>query len=627
MRTLLPAAAIALALAACNDDAPFFPYFDASPDASSDASGDTTVDTGPECVEDIDCGEGAVCRSGVCATVCTADAECSGTTPVCDVDAGACVGCLSSDDCADPAPVCDTTAQRCVQCLGDADCGDGTCVDAVCRTGCEDDIDCGDEETCSEGVCEPIETGCEEDEECGEGKVCDGGECVAETICTPGTTTCDASGVSLCNEAGTAWEADARCEEGTECVFIGGLAQCASTTCEPGEMGCLDGNTAFVCEDDGSRRVPIVCEVGQVCVVDSCEAPPECVTIASETIDFGAVLLEETVLRTVRLTNCGTGPATIVRATPVNGAAFYHSGPGVPHTFDTTADVEVGFTAFEPGSYTDELQITMSQGTTFSVNLSGRTATVAECPEATVRCLNERTGFWGIVLDAEVGDLITCDGNSSTGETDIVEFYWELDAPSASGVDAPSDDDTNSWEFVVDAAGTYSITLGVADENGTFSCENDVARIEAEEPVEGVGPEVTVSLTWGPSADLDLHLLRGADALFGSSPGDCHYNNPNPDWGVTGDVNDPALDIDVTDGFGPENISVNGLEDGILYTAVVALSDFHAATTVNGTVQVVVEGETERALTYEWDSLVNPSDQWTAAQFRWTEDGGLEFIE
>lgn len=627
MRTLFPAAAIALAVVGCNDDAPFFPYYDASPDVASDATGDTTVDTGPECVEDVDCGEGAVCRSGSCTTVCTADEECAGALSVCDTDAGVCVGCLSSDDCTDADPVCDTAAQRCVECLGDGDCGDGTCVDAVCRTGCEDDLDCGDEETCSDGVCTAVETGCGGDEECGEGEVCDGGVCMPETVCTPGTTTCDASGVSLCNETGTAWESDERCEDGTECVFIGGLAQCASATCEPGDAGCLDSTTAFICDDDGSGRLPIACEFGEVCVTDGCEAPAECVTIASESIDFGAVLLEETVLRTVRLTNCGAGPATLVSATPVDGAYFYHSGPGVPHTFDTTVDVEVGFTPFEPGSYTDELRITMSQGTSFTVDLLGRTADTSECPEAVVRCENDRTGFWGIVLDAEVGDLITCNGDVSTGSAAITEYYWELDAPSASGVEAPSDDDTNVWEFVVDAPGTYSVTLGVGDADGTPSCEDDVARIEAEEPAAGVGPEVTIQLTWGATGDLDLHLLRG-DATYSSTPGDCHYANVNPDWGASGAPNNPTLDRDDTDGFGPETITVNGLESGVIYTAVAAVTDFQTSDTASGLVQIAVDGETVGGTrSYVWEQFSNPDDRWEAARFRWTDDGGFEFVD
>lgn len=82
-------------------------------------------------------------------------AECEGDTPVCDEEAGECVGCLSTEDCAEG--VCDPEARTCVGCLPGAHdtCGTGhlcngelrECVEAEAGTaptcgGCVADAHC-----------------------------------------------------------------------------------------------------------------------------------------------------------------------------------------------------------------------------------------------------------------------------------------------------------------------------------------------------------------------------------------------------------------------------------------------------------------------------------------------------
>ena len=77
------------------------------------------------------------------------------------------------------------------------------------------------------------------------------------------------------------------------------------------------------------------------------------------------------------------------------------------------------------------------------------------------------------------------------------------------------------------------------------------------------GPsQFRVQLTWvsDPNSDLDLHLLRPA-GVFGSA-NDCYFADCTGS-GLTWGTSNPKLDVDDTNGFGPENIYLTtGAETG-----------------------------------------------------------------
>jgi len=71
-----------------------------------------------------------------------------------------------------------------------------------------------------------------------------------------------------------------------------------------------------------------------------------------------------------------------------------------------------------------------------------------------------------------------------------------------------------------------------------------------------------VQLTWQSNAysDLDLHLLRPGGSM--STSNDCYFGNCTGS-GLTWGASNPVLDVDDTDGYGPENIYMNaGAEAG-----------------------------------------------------------------
>jgi hypothetical protein len=76
---------------------------------------------------------------------------------------------------------------------------------------------------------------------------------------------------------------------------------------------------------------------------------------------------------------------------------------------------------------------------------------------------------------------------------------------------------------------------------------------------------------------------------------DCHFGNPAPDWGVPTDwVDDPFLDVDDVDGYGPEHINISEPTPGtyrfIVHYYLDAYEDSFSTAT-NTTVQVLSFGQ------------------------------------
>ena len=102
---------------------------------------------------------------------------------------------------------------------------------------------------------------------------------------------------------------------------------------------------------------------------------------------------------------------------------------------------------------------------------------------------------------------------------------------------------------------------------------------------------------------------------------DCYYDNGNPSWGPPGPTGDASLDIDDTDGAGPENINVNIAEDtralgGPYLVGVVYYSD-NGYGASDALVRVYLSGELEAS--YE-RSLESSGHFWVPAQLHWTPE-------
>lgn len=311
--------------------------------------------------------------------------------------------------------------------------------------------------------------------------------------------------------------------------------------------------------------------------------------------------------------------------------------------------VEVGFWPSAEQIYSGRLLIyTNVSVDPYPVDLVGRGA-VNACPIPDV--LQD-------IYDVQPLDIITLDGSSSVDPggsvkrwswsvvqrpsgsvSQIVERLTSIQDPAGGG--DPDDENTPTAIFFVDLAGHYEIELKVYDELGLASCD---PRAVAKVSIDAVPKkDLHIQLVWSTPADpdetdnkgtdIDLHLrhqLAGAGWGSNAMNYDCFFNNKTPDWGRIGDVLDnPSLDIDDTNGAGPENINLNEPEVGVTYEIGAlyyrAESSFGSDLATPGleheslvTLRIYVRGEL--LAEYIDQSLMHLNDLWSITKIEWCED-------
>lgn len=155
---------------------------------------------------------------------------------------------------------------------------------------------------------------------------------------------------------------------------------------------------------------------------------------------------------------------------------------------------------------------------------------------------------------------------SAEDDGDVLNYAWRtLSRPegSAAGNPAPIGNGQTA-SFTPDLAGIYRVQVTVTDGDGmTDMCVIEVQAISQQ--------GLRMELSWDTDGtDMDSHLLR-PDATRYNSDDDCYYANCTGgrlEWGEPGPDDNPRLDIDDTNGFGPENINIDEPYDGVYRVAV-----------------------------------------------------------
>jgi hypothetical protein len=214
---------------------------------------------------------------------------------------------------------------------------------------------------------------------------------------------------------------------------------------------------------------------------------------------------------------------------------------------------------------------------------------------------------------------------SAVDDGTVVRWRWVLDGqPIGSAAAAPSPADRASTRFMPDVAGVYRLVVTATDDDGmSGTC---TTRIRAAN-MDGL----RVEMFWDTaSSDIDLHLLNPAATRWAPSDDDCYFANcdvrtgDNLEWGSPGDEDNPRLDIDDRDGFGPENINI---ARPALGTYRIGVHAYRGSGTHGVTVRIYCGGSTEEPrATFGPVSLrapgVNaPNDFWRVADVEVTSSG------
>jgi hypothetical protein len=120
-------------------------------------------------------------------------------------------------------------------------------------------------------------------------------------------------------------------------------------------------------------------------------------------------------------------------------------------------------------------------------------------------------------------------------------------------------------------------------------------------------------LTWDTNlTDVDLQLVRPNAQPF-DQPGACYWRSSQPDWGVVGDTSDnPFLDVDDTDGRGPENINLSTAASGT-YRVYVHFWASPFGLPTRASVQVFVGGMSQGTLTRS----IRCNELWLVGEITW----------
>jgi hypothetical protein len=335
--------------------------------------------------------------------------------------------------------------------------------------------------------------------------------------------------------------------------------------------------------------------------------------------DFGSVAVGVRALCTVSIANNGQQPLN-VEALATSGAPFELDAQVAPATVQpgTSMTVTVAATPASIGTFEGALSISSNAG-------SAEVALVvrgSQDPTAVARIKSVNgTPYAG--GNVEPLDDVVLSGDQSVAN--IVGYAWTIvEKPVESSVtlSAPTSVDTG---FVfdsslgvtsgVDVAGTFRVRLTVTDASGVAST-NDATVTLSSVPTGGVHVQMSWTIA---SNDLDLHLGRGFNVNW-CSQSDCYYANCTvgsmPDWDGVGDntPGDPRLDIDDTQGFGPENIQIEEPVDNSYIIGVHAYDGNGGGPGFSATdvrVKVFING----ALSETFDGFLDAKDQfWRVAR-------------
>lgn len=381
------------------------------------------------------------------------------------------------------------------------------------------------------------------------------------------------------------------------------------------------GEIIFVTDDESRTIVELIANV---------ESP--CLKISPSRVDFGGKHVGQQGSQDLRLENCGTQIVKVhnveIESDPIG--AYDLNLPILP--LELPAGSYKTLTVFYSPTMVSLLD---SSGAPIKDISNLKVSSNAFIPNYDV----ELTGY-GVdgncptpVITVSQGDEVAPQAllnlsarNSTTSNGFINRWEWSVIQPQGSASIFIPTFSRQDVTFETNVVGEYIFRLKVWNSQGIESCS------QAEKIVKVISDAaIRVELLWNTpgdrdqtdegmysnfqsvGTDVDLHFVRPTSMYEFFGFFDCHWLNPNPDWGSRGLIHDPALDRDDTDGAGPENLNMKQPEN-LEYRIGVHYWDDWGYGLSYATIKIYIYGQ----LREQWANVpLSMYDLWDAFVISW----------
>ncbi len=383
-----------------------------------------------------------------------------------------------------------------------------------------------------------------------------------------------------------------------------------------------EDSTTFKVESNDPDEQPFIVEV-------NANGAEPCILVSDEDgLDFGTAFIGAVSQRTMTITNCS--PTKELEVSSITMAAgsdeefFVDALPGglpaEPITIDIgeTASFVVNYAPAAEAANEGVVEILSSDvaKSPLLIPINGRGSNNA-CPTAIATARIQGSGG-PATTEIESIPLATIqfDGSASTdpdnpGSPNAISRYeWTIvERPADSTTRFVPNDRSPNPTLFIDLAGRYRIELRVYDANNTPSCETAEVVI-----LSTPNEDIHIQQVWDTdNTDIDLHFLH-PNGRWNASPYDCHWLNRTPNWAnINASTDDPSLDIDDIDGFGPENINLDNPENVTYRVGAHYYSDHF-----NGATNVTMRIWLASVLVFEFRNKFMTDQQfWDVAAIQW----------
>ncbi len=293
-----------------------------------------------------------------------------------------------------------------------------------------------------------------------------------------------------------------------------------------------------------------------------------------DAIDFGTVELGGESRATVTLRNDGNAPGTITAATVEGASTEFALVTSLPIVVPDGGSqvIELMYAPSTQGVKSGRMVLALAESVPpVSITISGE----GRVPLGEILCEPNRVDFGPVERGSMLARTVTCTARGGAarlvgahveGATD--QFF--LPSPPSTSDLAADQGLTLSVEFHPEGLPGVHTGRVIVDFSGGSGAGSATVQLTGEVvPPPPTATAITVVLAWNTNhTDLDLHLIRPSsrgnpyDSMF-ESDADCYFANKSPDWNAQGvSMDNPFLDQDDVDGYGPETINLEETSPG-----------------------------------------------------------------